>query len=230
MLVRGMAIIARSKVRSVRGLEHIGPERDPFMFVLNHSSRQEALIVPALLILLRSGRRIHFLADWNFRMIPGVDLLYRRAGAITVPQKPARPRILNVVKPFFTDAVPPMEQARLHLIAGRSIGIFPEGTANPNPSRLLRGRHGAARLSLETGIPVVPGGLRFPAVPSGAAIPEGSPMEIEIGPPLDMPRAAAQTLTPANVRARHAQIMNAISLLCGKSWEFQTRETSDETL
>ena len=225
VLVRGAAMVSRARVGAIRGLEHIAPERDPFILAINHSTRQEALLVPPLLILLRSGRRIHFLADWNFRMIPGVDLLYRRAGAITVPRKPARPRILNVMRPLFTDAVAPLEQARRHLIAGRSIGIFPEGTVNPDPLRLLRGRHGAARLSLETGAPVVPAGIRFPTVPRGAVIPEGSPMEIEIGPPLPVPPAPARNPTPANVRARHAEIMTEIGRLSGKSWV--TRDTGE---
>src|SRR5262249_2185452 len=150
----------RSRIGSISGIGHIAPERDPFILVLNHNTRLEALFVPALLILLRQGRRIHFLADWNFRMIPGVDLIYRRPGAITVPNKPARPRALGLLKPMFTDGVRPMARAREHLLSGRSVGIFPEGTTNPDPARLMRGRLGAARLSLETGVPIVPAGLR----------------------------------------------------------------------
>src|SRR5215468_479598 len=174
VLVRSIALVSRRKIRSLDGFDHIAPEHDPFILAANHSTRQEAILLPALLFLLRHGRRIHFMADWNFRMIPGVDLLYRRAGAITVARKSARPRLLNLAKPLFTDTVSPMAQARQHLICGRSIGVFPEGTVNRDPSRLLRGRHGAARLSLETGAPVVPAGLRFPDVPHAAAIPDGS--------------------------------------------------------
>src|SRR6266849_554465 len=110
MLVRSMALVSRCKVRSLDGLDHIAPERDPFILAANHSTRQEAIVLPALLFLLRHGRAIHFMADWNFRMIPGVDLLYRRAGAITVARKPARPRLLNLAKPLFTDTVSPMGQ------------------------------------------------------------------------------------------------------------------------
>src|SRR5258705_11901855 len=103
MLVRGMALISRCKVRSLDGLDYIAPELDPFILAANHSTRQEAIVLPALLFLLRHERRIHFMADWNFRMIPGVDLLYRRAGAITFSRKPPRPRLLNPSKPLFTD-------------------------------------------------------------------------------------------------------------------------------
>lgn len=222
MLVRGVALIGRSRIRSVAGLEHIAPERDPIIVALNHSTRLEALLVPPLLFLLRRGRRIHFMADWNFRMVPGIDLLYRRAGVITVARKPARPRLLNLAKPLFTDAISPMEQARRHLSAGRSIGMFPEGTVNRDPLKLLRGRPGAARLSLETGAPVVPIGLRFPAAAIGGRVPEGSPMAIEVGAPL-IP-AAVERPTRATIWAWHRQIMTAIGHLSGKSWEFGTQE------
>ncbi len=221
-LVRGTALIGRRTIHSIAGVEHIAPDRDPFILALNHGTRVEAILVPPLLFLLRRGQRIHFMADWNFRMIPGIGLLYRRAGVITVGCKPARPRFLNLLKPFFTDSISPAEQARNHLAAGRSVGMFPEGTVNRDPLRLLRGRAGAARLSLETGIPVVPVGLRFPTVPRGVAIPEGSPMAIEIGPPL-MPSGATKP-DYAAICAWHGQIMMAIARLSGKSWEFGAQE------
>jgi 1-acyl-sn-glycerol-3-phosphate acyltransferase len=221
-LVRGAALVGRGRVHSIAGLEHIAPDRDPFILALNHGTRLEALLVPPLLFLLRRGQRIHFMADWNFRMIPGVGLLYRRAGVITIARKPARPRFLNLLKPLFTDQMSPTEQARRHFAAGRSVGVFPEGTVNRDPMRLKRGRPGAAQLSLETSVPVVPVGLRFPTVPHGAAIPEGSPMAIEIGPPL-IPSAAAKPAYAA-IWAWHGEIMTAIARLSGKSWEFGAQE------
>jgi hypothetical protein len=65
-------------------------------------------------------------------------------------------------------------------------------------------------------------GLRFPTVPRGAAIPEGSPMAIEVGPPL-IP-SAVEKPTYAAVLAWHGQIMTAIARLSGKSWEFGAQE------
>jgi 1-acyl-sn-glycerol-3-phosphate acyltransferase len=227
MLLRGIALVSCAKLRHLDGLEHLAPERDPFILAANHSTRLEAILLPGLLFLLRHGRRIHFMADWNFRMIPGLDLLYRRAGAITVARKPARPRLLNVMKPLFTERVSPLEQARAHLIAGCSVGVFPEGTVNRDPSRLLRGRYGAARLSLETGAPIVPVGLRFPTVTGGGAIPEGSPMSIDVGKPL-IPPAAVTAAAFADLRAWHARVMLEIGRLSGKSWEFSAQEARDE--
>jgi hypothetical protein len=160
-IVRSVVLAGRRRIHSIIGLEHIASDRDPFILALNHGTRLEAILVPPLLFLLRRGRRIHFMADWTFRMIPGVDVLYRRAGVITIARKPARPRFLNVLKPLFTDTISPIEQARRHLVAGRSIAVFPEGTVNRGPPRLKRGCPGAARLSLETGVPVIPVGPGF---------------------------------------------------------------------
>jgi 1-acyl-sn-glycerol-3-phosphate acyltransferase len=222
ILLRSVALVGRRKIHSIAGLQHIACHRDPFILVLNHGTRLEALLVPPVLFLLRRGRRIHFMADWNFRMIPGIGMLYRRAGVITVGRKPARPRFLNLLKPLFTDVMSPTEQARRHLAAGRSIAMFPEGTVNRDPARLKRGRPGAARLSLETGVPVVPVGLRFPTVAKGVAVPEGSPMAIEAGWPLVPP--AVGKPAHAAIWEWHGQIMTAIAHLSGKAWEFSAQE------
>jgi 1-acyl-sn-glycerol-3-phosphate acyltransferase len=113
-----------------------------------------------------------------------VDLLYRRSGAITVACKPARPRFLNIMRSLLTDAVAPMEQARAHLVAGRSVRVFPKGTVNRDPSRLLRGRHGAARLSLETGAPRRSGGPAIPRRAGWRRHPQWRPFAVEVGAPL----------------------------------------------
>jgi 1-acyl-sn-glycerol-3-phosphate acyltransferase len=209
-------------VLRITGAEHITPDRDPFILALNHSTRLEALIVPVLLLLLRGGRRVHFLADWNFMLVPGVGLLYRRSGTIVLGRKPARPRFLNALRPYFTDATPPMEQARARLLNGDPIGIYPEGTTNRNPKQLMRGRLGAARLSLETDVPIVPAGLCFPGIPRGERVPEGSPFEIRFGAPLVPPRAIPNADAP--VVEWHLRIMAAIASQSGKQQSSYARE------
>lgn len=216
LLLRAVAMAGCLRVSRISGLEQVAPERDPFVLALNHNTRLEALLVPALLMLLRGGRRIHFLADWNFRMIPGMGLLYRRSGAISVPRKSARPRALNILKPLFTGPQPPFETARTRILEGGSVGIFPEGTVNPNRSRLLRGRPGAARLSLATGAPVVPVGLIPPDALPGEPIPEGSSFEIVIGAPIAPPAPCSEG-EARQALAWHARIMREIASLSGKS-------------
>lgn len=208
-IAKALAAVARRHVRAIHGLENIGAERDPFILALNHSTRLEAVLAPALLLLHRRGRPIHFLADWNFQLIPGVGYIYRRSGVITVTRKSARPAFLNILKPFFAGERQPFEQARERLEAGYSIGVFPEGTVNRDPRRLLRGRPGAARLSLETGVPVAPAGIRV--APDGC-------IEIHIGSLLHPPTASASVVPLAEVKAWHAIVMTDIGRLSGKCW------------
>lgn len=214
LMLRAVTILTKGQVSAIRGLEYLPSGADPFILVANHSSKRDAVVMPALLMLHRGGRPIHFLADWNYQLIPGVSWIYRRAGAIVVPRKPARPRFLNVFKPYLVDPVSPIERARQHLVAGRPIGIFPEGRVNRNPNALLVGRHGAARLSLETGVPVVPMGLRFPEA-RGEAL---GIMEIDIGMSLSPPDIDTAKAPLAVVRDWHATLMSEIARLSGKAW------------
>jgi 1-acyl-sn-glycerol-3-phosphate acyltransferase len=224
LLLRAIGLLARCHIVSIHGLQHIRPTCDPFILAANHATRRESLLVPSLLLLQRGGRRLHFLADWNFRLIPGVGLIYSRAQVVTVPGKSAKPRALNVFMPLYRRALRPFEQARAHLLAGRSIGIFPEGKVNSNPDRLLRGRRGAARLSLETGAPVVPMGIRFPTVERGQPIPGHAAMELHIGAALVPPGPAWEEAPLAAVTAWHATIMAAIARQSGKAWTGATQE------
>lgn len=215
IVVRSVATLGSSRIARIVGLEHVLPDRDPFVLALNHSTKLEAILVPAMLMLLRRGRHVHFLADWNFKLVPGVSLLYHCARVITVPNKDARPRFLNALKPYLTSGLPPMEQARERLLAGRPVGIFPEGTVNRDRANLMRGRLGAARLSLQTGVPVVAAGLRYPTAPADGRIPEGTPMEIAFGPAM-APPAVEDEPSPAQLRDWHSEIMAAIGTLSHK--------------
>jgi len=217
-LVRALAFLGRNQVRVLSGIEHVDPANDPFILVLNHSTRREALLVPAALILYRGGRLIHFLADWNFRLIPGIGLIYRRAQTITVTRKSARPSFLNLLKPLYREPLTVLERARSHLLAGMSLGIFPEARVNRDRKRLLKGRLGAACLSLETGLSIVPAGIRLldGAAKAGAS----AHLEIRIGAPLRPPHPVRTRAPIAELRAWHAIVMAEIAHLSGKPWVY----------
>ncbi len=214
-LCRSVSAFAQRRITRVEGIERLHPRYDPFVLALNHNQRLEAVLVPTLLIFARGGKQIHFLADWNFLMVPFVGLLFRRNQAVIVGGKSAKPRILNIFKPLLVPRGSPLRRAQRRLLAGHSIGVFPEGTVNRDDSELLPGHPGAAALALATGTPLIPAGIRFPAHRPGTPIGEWEPMEIEIGEAIPTP-----TPTPRPERARvldlHHQLMNAISALCGK--------------
>ena len=213
-VVRGLALLARQQVLAVDGLHHVRAAHDPFILAVNHSTRTESLLVPALLILHRGGRLIHFFADWNFRLIPGIGLIYRRAQTITVTRKSAKPAFLNALKPFYTAPPCALERARQQLVNGHSVGIFPEGTVNRDPDRLLPGHRGAAYLSLATRTPVIPVGIRFPG--AAGRIDDHARMEVSIGAPLAPPRTSGRKPSRAELRGWHAMVMSEIGCLSGK--------------
>ncbi|MAG29071.1 hypothetical protein CL632_02915 [bacterium] len=57
-----------------------------------------------------------------------------------------------------------LDQAKEILKRGWVVGIHPEGTRNTDPKALCLGKTGAARLALETGLPVVPAGYFGPSI------------------------------------------------------------------
>lgn len=218
LLLRALSLIASRYIVSIEGLQHIQPANDPFIIAANHSTMHESVLVPSLLFLNRGGKRIHFLADWNYRVWPGIGLIYRRSGVVTVLRKPARPRQLNFLKRLYRHLPAPRHDARDHLLAGRSVGIFPEGQINFDDRYLLRGRHGAARLSLESGVPVIPMGIRFPEAEEGRGTRSQSVMKLVIGAPISPTKPAAVRASLDEVRAWHAVVMGEIARLSNKIW------------
>lgn len=222
---RVVTSISRWQVREMHGLEHVAPDRDPFILALNHSQRPEAVVVPTWLCFHRNGRMVHFMADWNFLLIPVLSWVIRLHDPIVVVRKDAKPRFLNRFKSRFQSPLSPFEQARERLARGQSIGVFPEATTNRHPSQLLRGQVGVARLALESGIPVVPGGIRFPSHRGAGPIGDREPLTVQFGPALQPPCMDRGGVSAEAVAAFHEQIMRAISTLSAKEWQPSARRT-----
>jgi 1-acyl-sn-glycerol-3-phosphate acyltransferase len=203
------------RIEKISGLEHLQNIKGPFVLCLNHNSRTEALIVPAVLLFHRGGRPVHFLADWNFMLYPGLSFLMRRAEVIPVGRKPARPRFLNRLKRFYVPERDSLDRAHEVLAAGGAVGIFPEGTVNRDPRHLLPGCLGAALLAQRSGAPLVPVGIQHPGHDGERPISGRDSMHLIIGAPLAGPRD--QSLDA--LYQQHAALMTALSTLSGKSWQ-----------
>ena len=219
LIYRTVSTLSLPLIRSVEGLENIDRAGDPFVLVLNHSQRLEAVVIPVRLIGERAGKRIRFVADWNFMMIPFVGLIYRKGGVLVVDSKSARPRVLNHLKRFYRQAGSVFDRARRAIEQGDPVGIFPEGTVNRDPDRLLHGSPAAARLAIATGVPVVPAGISFPSHPPGVGsrpIGDLSAMHVRIGTPMAPPPAAGRS-DRALARAFHRDVLRELSTLCGKA-------------
>ncbi len=216
--IKSFLSLFRSRYLALEGFEHIGVDCDPFILAANHSQRPEAVLVPAAVFFHRKGKPVHFMADWNLKLIPGIALVYSCGQIITVDRKPAKPAFLNVFRPMLTDKVSAPKRAQERLEAGSPVAIFPEGTVNRSTDTLLKGHPGAAQLSMKTGVPVVPMGIRFPAVPSGRPIRDRDRMSLHIGPPMSPPSRQEGSGRGA-LRKWHLAIMKEISRLSGKKME-----------
>lgn len=216
-VIRWLIFFLQKYVLSMDGLEHIQPEKDSFILAMNHNQKNEAIAVPSLMFFHRRGKKMHFFSDWNFQLIPVVSYIIRRSEVITLTRKSAKPKFLNVFKPLFEPPEPPFEIAKKKLAAGAPVGVYPEGTVNRNPKRLLKGYSGMARLSIESGRPVVPVGISFPHLQEGKMIPDWEPMRLVIGNPM-YPPIVEKIAKLEDVRDWHSKIMEKISQLSGKEW------------
>tara|TARA_Y100001934_G_C12385149_1_gene795153 strand:+ start:6619 stop:7416 length:798 start_codon:yes stop_codon:yes gene_type:complete len=220
-IVRNIAIFGAGRIQAIEGMEHLDVEKDPFVLALNHTQKIEAPIVPAVLGVMRGGKMIRFIADWNLMLVPFVYFIYRSGQVIVLDRKPAKPAFLNVFRPWLTHKTTAFDHAMELIDQGHSIGVFPEGTTNSHPTQLLRGFVGAAKLSIMKGVPVVPAGIRFPKHQGDGPVRELEPMRIVIGKPIPPPEHS-ESPKRRLVYDFHSVIMQEIARLSGKSWQSES--------
>jgi 1-acyl-sn-glycerol-3-phosphate acyltransferase len=159
LLCRGL-MLTLGQLVEVEHRERLAAVPEPAIFALNHRNALEALLAPTVLLYLRRGAPLHFLADWMYVEAPGLGWLLRQAEPIAVYGKPARFRLRESYRRERLRR--PVLDACLELLGrGESIGIFPEGTRNRDGRRLLRGRLGLGELALTAAVPVVPVAIRY---------------------------------------------------------------------
>lgn len=191
---------------TVEGAERLAQVPEPAIFALNHSNAVEAVLAPCVLIHLRGGRLLHFLADWMYLHVPVFGWLIRQCEPIPVYRKPARWRIGEAHR-LERRRESVVEACLERLAAGGSVGIFPEGTRNPDPARLLRGRPGLGEIVLRSAVPVVPVGLHYPAAGRLGRAPRIGRLVLRIGEPMTFQ-------TGRDRREIVSSVMGALQELC----------------
>jgi 1-acyl-sn-glycerol-3-phosphate acyltransferase len=182
-------MIVMSK-RDWRGMEHI-PATGPVIVVANHMSHADPFVLAHYIY--DAGRWPVFLAKASVFKIP---VLGRWLGAIE--QTP--------VARGTVDAARSLDAAVAALDAGKCVLIYPEGSTTKEPDLWpMRGKTGAARLWLATGVTVIPVAMWGPQVLFDPRtrklrpVPR-TPVTVVAGPPIDLSRwkgasATAATLT-----------------------------------
>jgi 1-acyl-sn-glycerol-3-phosphate acyltransferase len=158
---------------SVHGREVLEELRPPVMFVSNHSSHLDApLILCSLPKAWRERTAVGAAADYFF------DVWWRATSTALV---------FNAFPIERTGSRRSPGTVRKLVAEGWNIVVFPEGTRSRD-GWVQRFRHGAARLSMELSLPVVPIVIRgaYSAMPRGVGWPRRGryPVSVRYGSPL----------------------------------------------
>lgn len=148
-----------------RRLEVAGSENVPAGPVVVAANHPNMLLDPLLVAVALRPRWLHFLAKAPLFRIPVVGPLFKALGVLPVQRKQDSGAKMDDNKGMFQACVD-----ALH--AGRSIGIFPEGTSLPDP-RIQPLKTGAARILLDAAA----------AAPEGTPLPRALPVGLNYGDP-----------------------------------------------
>ena len=184
------------------GLEHI-PASGPAIVCCNHISYLDPL--GNAYAIIKAGRRPRFLAKDELFAIPLVGRVLRGAGQIPVDRGRA-------------GDPSPLLAAQAALRVGEVVEIYPEGTVTKNPdSSPMHAKTGAVRLSLATGVPIVPmasWGSQAVWQKSGkGSLAFGRPIWVKAGPPIDLSAHAGELEDRRVLRDLTDQVMTEIGAL-----------------
>jgi 1-acyl-sn-glycerol-3-phosphate acyltransferase len=154
------------------------------------------------LAVIRRGRRPRFLAKDDLFKIPVVGRAIAGAGQIRVNRGAGDRR--------------PLRDAELALGHGEVVAIYPEGTVTKREDHLPGiGKTGTARLSLATGVPIVPlaswGSQDVWQKAGKGSLKFGRPVWVKAGPPIDLSIRAGEIGDVAALREMTAQLMGVLT-------------------
>lgn len=204
IFIAGVALLLPA-ARLLTRFDHHGEQNLPAsggaLIVSNHVSNYDPVVLGAFLVV--NGRWPHWMAKKELFDVPIVGFVARHADQIPVDRKAPGPEILAA--------------ARRELARGMTVIIYPEGTITADPLHWpMTGHTGAARLAIETGVPVIPVGQWGPNEVMGfkqMTFPRLFPrktMHLHVGPAVDLTEFAGRSHDLKAVRAATDRIMDAI--------------------
>jgi 1-acyl-sn-glycerol-3-phosphate acyltransferase len=184
------------------GLDQI-PAEGPAIVCCNHISYLDPL--GNAYAVIEAGRRPRFLAKDDLFSIPLVGRVLRGAGQIPVNRSRS-------------GDPSPLLAAQDALRAGEVVVIYPEGTVTKNAdSSPMAGKTGAVRLSLVSGVPIVPmasWGSQAVWQKSGrGSLAFGRPIWVKAGPPIDLSVHAGRIDDRQALHDLTADVMSEIAAL-----------------
>ncbi len=186
----------------VNGIENV-PQTGPAIMAPNHVSVLDSFFLPAVL-----PRRITYVGKAEYMDDWKTKYLFPALGMVPIDRSGG------------SAAQRALDTAASILEQGELFGIYPEGTRSRS-GYLHKGHTGVARLSMRTGAPIVPVGLRGTREIQPPDAPTPKPfmtVEINIGTPIDPARFRARDGDPLLYREITDELMFEISRLSGQQY------------
>ncbi len=187
--------------RDWRGAEHL-PVDEGFVVAANHVSHSDPVMLAHFLY--DNGVPPRYLAKAAILDLPVAGRLLRTTGQIPVYRGTAHA----------ADAFAAAKQA---VLDGEGVIFYPEGTITRDPDEWpMSGKSGAARVSLETGCPVIPIAQWGPNMflEPYDKVPHVLPrktMVVAAGPPVDLAELRGQVVSAAILATATERIMDAVT-------------------
>lgn len=190
----------------------VGAEKVPasgaFVLSPNHLTNIDPVIIG--LVLWKLGRAPRFLAKASLFRLPIVGAVLRRSGQVPVERGGAM------------HGSDPLAAGRSIAQQGLAVVVYPEGSLTRDPELWpMRGKHGAVRIALELGIPLIPvahwGDQRILPPYGGSFHPfPRKTVTVKFGDPIDLSAFAGRPHDPTVLRQATAMLMEAIAALVGE--------------
>lgn len=181
------------------------PKTGPYILTPNHYSDIDPVVTGYGV--WRLGRLPRFMAKASLFKIPVVGWLLHRSGQIPVERTRSRTKADS------------MKAANRIIELGGAVIVYPEGTLTREPGMWpMRGKTGAARLALQTGIPVIP----MATWGAQAVAPRfekkfrprfRAPIKMIVGEPIDLSEFEGKYTSKRAIDAATAKIMAEITSL-----------------
>jgi 1-acyl-sn-glycerol-3-phosphate acyltransferase len=190
----------------VEGEEYI-PPTGPVIMASNHLSFSDSFFLPLMV-----KRPMTFLAKSDYFTGKGIKGFFTKLFFSGVGQLPVDRSGGRASEAAITTALGVLSK-------GNILGIYPEGTRSPN-GILYRGKTGLARMSLESGAPIMPVAMinTYEIQPPGTIRPRLMRVGIRFGKPLDFSRYEGLDDDRFVLRSVTDEVMYELMTLSGQEY------------
>ena len=195
-----LLLVGRYRVQNVERL----PTSGAFIMAANHITDFDPLVTAYTL--WHHGRVPHYLAKASLFRAPVIGWAFRVTGQVAV-ERASRGHSSTI------------SQGERLITEGLALVIYPEGTLTRDPELWpMRGKSGAVRIALETGVPLIPaahwGAQKIlPRWAKRISLFPRKTVDIVIGEPLDLSRWQGKQLDAKTLSEATLFVMEAITRL-----------------